>query len=559
MSSGIQASEANAGQSGAEVLAGLISAWNAGPVFHVPGEGILELLDALDGQAAPGIDLVTCRHEGGMAYMAQASGRLKGTPGICLAARAPGALNATLALHTAQTDAAPMIMIIGQAGGGISDRDPLLGSDLPALFAPVSKWVAEVTEARRLPEYFARAWHMAISGRPGPVVLVVRENVWAQEVGDIAVLPCPEKPMQEIGRADLKRITHLLSKAERPLTIVGGSDWDEKAAADLAALAASLHLPVATAYRRRDMMDNDHPSYVGELGIAADRGLQEAVRRADLVFVLGMKLGEINTFGGSAFEGFSLLDVPVPKQVLIHVHPAAEELNRAYQASLSVCATPSAVVRALASSGLRPRAEWEVFRAELRAIREAFAKSGTCPGPVDLKEICAILRAELPDDAIVTVGAGSYALWPQRYFGHRRFGTQMGPKSGAMGYGLPAAIGVKVTQPERVVVALAGDGCFMMHGEELATAVLHNLPIVTIVVNNAMFGAINASQKRMFGRAVGTELSPVNFADYARALGADGHVVEETGAFLPALRASLDAGRPAVIDLRVPPEALRPA
>lgn len=543
-------------KSGAEVFADLLVQWEAGPIFHIPGEGILEPLDALARGAS--LPMISCRHEAGMAYMAQAVGRLTQRPGICLAARVPGALNATLAIHTAHTDAAPLIMVIGQASSHISDRDPLLGPDLLTIFAPMTKWAAQVSEAARIPEYLARAWHAAISGRPGPVVLVVPEDIWSEQTEVRAFPERPSKLTQYPAPAEIAQITTLLTQAQRPLLFVGGSDWSHEASEALELFAARLDLPVATAYRRRDMISHDSPHFVGELGIGADRALVEAVREADFLLVFGMRLGEINTFGGTAFEGFTLLDVPTPTQTLIHVHPAIEELNKAYRATLPLCASPAAVLSALSDHATSSNPAWAGWCARLRDHRINFATGGVCPGPIDLKAIFATLRAALPPDAIITSGGGAYALWPQRYFAHQRYGTQMGPKSGAMGYGLAAAIGAHLAQPDRTVVAVAGDGCFMMHGEELATAVLHDIPVITLVLNNGLYGAINASQKRLFGRTVGTQLSQIDFAAYAQALGAAGYIVERTEQFPAVLQACLSAGKPAVIDLRMGPEALRP-
>lgn len=542
-------------KSGADILADLLVEWEAGPIFHIPGEGILEPLNAL---ADTDLSLISCRHEGGMAYMAQAVGRLTQRPGICLAARVPGALNTTLALHTADTDAAPVIMIIGQASSRISDRDPLLGADLLSVFAPMTKWAAQVPQAARLPEYLARAWHTAISGRAGPVVLVVPEDVWSEQV-EIGTLPGrPQALTQHPAPTETAKIAALLARARRPLLLVGGSDWNQEVSVALARFAGALDLPVATAYRRRDMIDHDSPHFVGELGIGADRALVEAVREADLLLVLGMRLGEINTFGGTAFEGFTLLDVPTPAQTLIHVHPAIGELNKTYQAALSICASPAAVVSALSDLPLNGNPAWADWRARLHGHRTAFVNGGTCPGAIDLTAIFAKLRAALPADAIITSGGGAYALWPQRYFPHHHYGTQMGPKSGAMGYGLAAAVGARLAAPKRIAVAIAGDGCFMMHGEELATAVLHDVPVIALVLNNGLYGAINASQKRMFGKTVGTQLSAIDFSAYAHALGANGYVVERTDQFDAVLQACLAGGKPAVIDLRMGPEALRP-
>ncbi|MFO1209350.1 MAG: thiamine pyrophosphate-binding protein [Amaricoccus sp.] len=540
---------------GAALLARMLADWDCGPVFHVPGEGILEVLDAL---ADEGVSLISCRHEGGMGYMAQAAGHVRGRPGICLAGRAPGALNATLALHTAFTDAAPMILVVGQPPVRQAGREPFLDNDFAVAFAPVAKWVGSCTEAARLPELLSRAWATAMTGQRGPVVLAVTEDVWSEPAAP-STLPPPVVPRPGVSPGDADRIAAMLAEAERPLLIAGGTGWSPEGVEALAAFAGASGVPVATSYRRRDLMPAGHPCFVGEVGIGADPSLVRAVGEADLVVVAGMRLGEINTFGADVFEGFRLLAAPEPAQRLVHIHPDASELNRAYRSALPVCAVAETAFEPLAEAlSTRAAPDWSAWRARLRATRDAFTEGRPCPGPLDMREACRILRAALPPDAMLTVGAGAYAHWPQRYFPHEEHGTQLGPKSGAMGYGLPAAIGVQAACPGRRVVAMAGDGCFLMHGEELATAVLHGLPVTVVVVNNGRYGAIAATQARHFGRTVGTDLSSIDFAAYARALGAAGFRVERTEELAPALAAALACEGPALVELVTGPEALKP-
>ena len=540
---------------GAALMAATFAGWDCGPVFHVPGEGVLAALDAL---AGAGLSLVSCRHEAGMAYMAQAAGQVRGRPGICLAGRAPGALNAALALHTAYTDAAPMILIVGQPPQKQSGREPFLANDFVQAFAPMAKWVGTCTDPDRLPELLSRAWASAMTGQRGPVVLAVSEDVWELET-TARPLPAPAIPQPQVSDREAEDIAALLAGAARPVLIAGGTGWTAQGVEALAAFATATGLPVATSYRRRDLMPAGHPCFVGELGIGADPALLRAVAEADLVIVAGMRLGEINTFGAGVFEGFRLLDAPQPAQRLVHVHPDATELNRAYRADLPVCAAAESLFAPLrrAIAGREP-VDLSAWREPMRAAREAFTTGRPGSGPLDMREICRILRDALPAEAVLTVGAGAYAHWPQRYFPHERYGTQLGPKSGAMGYGLPAAIGVQAAFPGQRVVAMAGDGCFLMHGEELATAVLHRLPVTVIVVNNSRYGAIAATQSRSFGRTVGTDLSDIDFAAYARAFGAAGLRVERTQQFAPALAAALAADGPALIELVTGPEALKP-
>jgi len=544
--------------SGATLLAQMLVRWDCGPVFHVPGEGILELLDALV-RSNPSVPLISCRHEGGMAYMAQAVGHVRGHPGIGLVGRAPGALNTPLALHTAWTDSAPMILIVGQPGMKQAGREAFLDDAFQRSFGPMAKWVGECTSVARLPEMLSRAWSVALTGQRGPVVLTVSEDVWREEIPCPAPLSPPAIPLPQVSAGEARRVADLLEQAEKPLLIVGGTGWSATGVAALSDFALQYGLPVMTSYRRRDLMPASHPGFVGELGIGADLAVMGAVGESDLLLVAGMRLGEINTFGGTAFEGYTLLTPPSPTQTLVHVHPDQTELNRVYQAQLPICALAETLFPVL-DDALEDRGvpEWSGWRGRLRDARLSFVEGRPCPGPVDMREVCRILREELPEDAMLTVGAGSYAHWPQRYFPHERYGTQLGPKSGAMGYGLSAAIGVQAAHPDRRVVAMAGDGCFMMHGEELATAVLHRLPITVIVVNNSRYGAIAATQARHFGQTVGTELSEINFADYARAVGATGIRVTSTDGFRPAMRTAATASGPVLIELITGSEALRP-
>jgi len=541
---------------GAEALARLIRTWQGGPAFHVPGEGILELLDALEAQAVP---LVSCRHEAGAAVAAQAAGHVTGRPGICLVGRAPGALNAALALHTARTDGAPMILIVGQPAAAIAGREPYLDTaDFAHAFGPSAKWVGGCDRAGRLVEQLARAWAAALDTRRGPVVLAIHEEVWSEEIA-LATLPArppaPQRP--RAPETELDRIVQALGQARRPLVIAGGTGWTARSAADLARFADATGTPVATAYRRRDLMPAGHPLFAGELGIGADPALTRQVAESDCLLILGMRLGEINTFGAQIFEGYRLIDAPVPAQPVFHVHPDPAELNAVYRTEGAILADPAEVLAQLLARPAPQPACTDWARA-LRAAREAFTTGRPCPGPLDLRAVFCTLRAALPADAMLTVGAGAYAHWPQRYVPHEQFGTQLGPKSGAMGYALPAAIGVQAAQPDRRVVAVAGDGCFMMQGEELATAALFRLPIVTLVINNSLYGAIAASQSRMFGRRSGVALAPIDFAALAGAMGVAAYKVTTTDAFAPALAAALAQDGPSLIELVTTEEALKP-
>ncbi len=546
---------------GAELLADLMARWSivgdggAAPVFHVPGEGALELIEALE-RATPAPRLITCRHEGGMAYMAQAAGQLRDRPGLCVVGRAPGALNAALALHTAWTDAAPMILIIGQATQRQSGREAFLGPEFHQALAPMAKWVGEVSDAARLPEALQRAWSVAMSGQRGPVVLVVAEDVWHQPVPALSELAAPQVVAADVPPAQAARIDAALRAAARPVLIIGGTGWQAPELERLQQLALVRGLPVVTSYRRRDLIPAGSPAMCGELGIGADPALIALIEQADLLLVAGMRLGELNTFAAGGFAGYGLLSAPTPAQRLIHIHPDSTELNRVFGADPAICAAPASLFAALPEPA--PSAAQLQWRDRLRAARVQFTTGQPAAGPVDLRAVCTDLRAALPVETVICVGAGAYAHWPQRYLPHSRPGTCLGPKSGTMGYGLSAAIGAALSRPGQRSVALAGDGCFMMHSEELSTAVLYQLPVLVVIFNNSAFGAIGASQQRQFGRRTGTDLAPVDFSALARAMGAPAWRVEDTAGFAPALAAALAVQGPALIEIVTGPQALKP-
>ncbi|WP_429298565.1 thiamine pyrophosphate-dependent enzyme [Paraburkholderia sp. GAS199] len=566
-----EAAESRAAEqmNGARIVAEVLGAYGVPAVTFIPGEGILEIVDAL-AVHAPQIALASFRHEAGMAYAAQAIGQLRDQPGICLAARAPGALNTTLAVHTAFTDSAPMILIVGQASQAISGREAMLNpDDFQRVFGPLTKWVGQIDAPERIGEMFARAWHVAMSGRRGPVVLVLPEDV-ALAHAELRVPVMPRLPAPSISRGDLEQLRGMLQTAQRPLIIAGGTGWQHASLDALTTLAREHHIPVATTYRRRDLMDHDDAVFVGEIGIGIDPALAQRVREADLLIVLNGRLGELNTLG-EGFKGYALIEANTEQrsrtQRLVHIHADANELNTVYQADLAILAEANAAVDAWreASAPSSPWCDVQAFNArrqwlgELRAARLAYIASGRCDGPLDLRVVYATLNDALKDDAVVTSGAGAYAIWPQRYLRHRRPGTQLGPKSGAMGYGLAAAIGVAlVLEPGRQIVAIAGDGCLMMHSEELETAVRLGVSLLVLVVNNRAYGAIDAAQRRLFGRTAGTELGQIDFAALAAAFGVKSWVVDETAAFAPALDAALAAPGVRLIELRVPRSVGKP-
>ncbi|HEV3505812.1 MAG TPA: thiamine pyrophosphate-binding protein [Actinomycetes bacterium] len=535
--------------------------------FCVPGESFLAVLDGLYDTPTR---LITCRHEAGAANMAVAYGKLTGRPGVCLVTRGPGATQASVGVHTAAQDSAPLLLLVGQVGRAVRGREAFQELDVPAVFGPMAKWAAEADDPARLPELLARAFEVATSGRPGPVVLALPEDVLAAtaRVAD----PRPVRPVAPgVAPADLARLRELLGGARRPLLIAGGPGWTQAAAADLKAVAEASRLPVAASWRSQDVLDNRSASYVGDLGVSTNPALAERVRAADLVVAVGPRLGEITT------GGYRLLEPPLPRQRLVHVHPGLAELGRLYQPDLAVNA---AVGPFLAAWRSVPPVRGDAWAAWTEAARSNYlawvrpwptggatqhggpAQPGGVPpgsGWVDLGQALAALRERLPDDAIVASGAGNYSVWVHRFFQFRRHGTQLAPKSGAMGFGLPAALAAKVVHPRRTVVAVAGDGDFLMCGHELATAVQHGLEVVVLVVDNGMYGTIRMHQERAYpGRVIATDLSNPDFAALAEAYGAAGETVTDTGAFPAALDRALEAGRPAVLALRVDPEAIAP-
>jgi acetolactate synthase-1/2/3 large subunit len=537
-------------RSGGQIVVDQLVANGIDAAFCVPGESFLAVLDAL--HDVP-VRLVTCRHEAAAANMAVAYGKLTGRPGVCLVTRGPGATQASVGVHTAAQDSAPMLLLVGQVGRDQRGREAFQELDVPAVFGPMAKWAAEAHDPARLPELLARAVQVAVSGRPGPVVLALPEDVLAEEAKVADARPArPVVPSPAPG--DLARLRELLGGARRPLIVAGGPGWTEAATAGLRAVAEASRLPVAVSFRSQDVLDNRSPSYVGDLGVGANPALAERVRAADLLLVVGARLGEITT------GGYRLVEAPVPRQRLVHVHPGVEELGRLYQPDLAVNAAVAPFVAALRSVPPMPGTGWAGWAEAARGNYLAWVRPWPTPGRLDLGQVMVLLRERLPDDAIVASGAGNYTGWVHRYFQFRRLGTQLAPKSGSMGFGLPAALAAKLVHPRRVVVAVAGDGDFLMTGQELATAVQHRLDVVVLVVNNRMYGTIRMHQERAYpGRVIATDLVNPDFAALAGAYGAHGEVVEATEAFPDAFERALGAGRPALLELRVDPDAISTA
>jgi acetolactate synthase I/II/III large subunit len=533
-------------RAGGKLLADQLAVHGTDVAFCVPGESYLGLLDGLYESS---IRLITCRHEASAANMAEAYGKLTGRPGVCMVTRGPGATQAAVGVHTAFQDSTPLILLVGQVSSDQEEREAFQEVDYRRMFGPLAKWVAQIDRVDRIPELIARAFTIACAGRPGPVVLALPEDMLAA-TSDAADAPAFRVVQPSPAPADIDALRGLLASAERPFAIIGGGGWTPAAAADMQTFLEANELPAGAAFRRQDAIDNDSPSYAGDVGIGINPALAERVRTADVLLVVGPRLGEMTT------SGYTLLDVPQPKQTLVHVHPGPEELGRVYQANLPILAGMEHFAAAVRDLRVEPR--WAEATAEARSDYEAWQRHEPMPGPLDLGDCVAHLRERVPH-AIVCNGAGNHTVWIHRFWRFHDYPSQLAPTSGAMGYGVPAAVAAKVVHPERDVICFSGDGDFLMSGQELATAVQYELPIVVLVVDNGMYGTIRMHQERHFpGRVVGTDLVNPDFAAYARAFGAHGETVERTDEFPDALERALGAGIPAVITLRIDPEAITP-
>ena len=538
-------------RTGGQILVDQLKIHGADLAFCVPGESYLAVLDALH-DARDSIRLVTCRHEAGAANMAEAYGKLTGKPGICFVTRGPGATHASIGLHTAFQDSTPMILFIGQVARDQMEREAFQEIDYRRMLGPLTKWVAEIPSADRVPEFVSRAFHTAVSGRPGPVALALPEDMLTE-----VAQAMDARPYQRVEAAprpdDLHRLGEILRSAQRPLALIGGGGWTDKACDDFQRFAAHWSIPVMTSFRGKDRIDNRHPLYVGDMGIGIDQKLAARIQQCDVMLVVGPRLGEMTT------QGYTRLVPPVAAQRLVHVYPAAEELNRVYQAELGIVSGMEAFGQAVQELKAPATVEWKKWAATARADYEAFVKPLSVKGDVNPSEIFAWLNTRLPEDAILTNGAGNYAGWLHRFFLHRRFHTQLAPTSGAMGYGVPAGIGAKAVHPDRIVVACAGDGCFLMNGQELATAVQHKLNVIFLVFNNGAYGTIRMHQERDYpARVIGTDLHNPDFAAYARSFGCHGSTVRKTSEFAAAFDEAVASGKPALIELVVEQDQISP-
>lgn len=535
-------------RNGGQILVESLVALGATKAFGVPGESYLAVLDALHDTQGQ-LDFINCRNEGGAAFMAAAWGKLTGQPGLCMVTRGPGVTNASIGVHTAMQDSAPMILFVGQVGTDMRGREAFQEIDYRAVFGTMAKWAVEIDDVNRLPELLARAWTTALTGRPGPVVVALPEDMLTT-LSPAAPLTGPARLHEAApGPAAVEEALALLAEAERPVLLIGGVNWTDQGRADLQAFAERSDIPVLAAFRYQDRFDNFSASYAGEAGVGMPPHVRGLIRDADVILAVNARFGEMTT------DGYTLLDVPVPKQKLIHVHGSDREIGKIYQPTLGIHAGPNAFVAAL-----RPvQGPWADWRARARAGYEASLTAPAQPSPVDMVAVTEHLRAVLPADVVLTNGAGNFTVWPNKFF---PFGPQarlLAPQSGAMGYGLPAAIAAKVADPARTVVCFAGDGDFQMNVQELATALQAKAQPIVLILNNGIYGTIRAHQERHYpARVSGTDMVNPDFVMLARAYGFHAERVSATADFPAAFARALASSTGAVLDLDISPEALTP-
>ncbi len=539
-------------RSGGQLLVDQLIIHGVTDAFCVPGESYLAVLDALHDAS---IRVTVCRQEGGAGMMAEAAGKMTGRPGICFVTRGPGATNASPAIHIAMQDSTPMILFVGQIERGMREREAFQEVDYRAAFGPLAKWATEIDDARRIPEIISRAFHVATSGRPGPVVIALPEDV----LTDMAAV-ADAKPFQPVEtHPSLLQMIDLQKRlwaAKAPIAILGGSRWSAQAVERFQRFAERFDLPVAVSFRRQMLFPADHRCFAGDLGIGPNPKLLARIKAADLVLMVGGRMSEMPS------QSYTLFGIPDPGLPLVHVHPDSAELGRVYAPALAINASPTGFCAALETVHPPQTIPWAGAADEAHAAYRAWADPShiTIPGALQMGQVMAHLVEALPADAIMCNGAGNYATWLHRFWPFRHYGSQAAPTSGSMGYGVPAAVGLKRLFPEREVVAFAGDGCFLMNGQEFATAVQYELPILVLVIDNGMYGTIRMHQEREYpGRVSATALKNPDFAAYARAFGGHGETVRETAEFAPALARARASGKPAILHCFIDPEAITPA
>ncbi len=546
-----QAPSPSTPRTGGQILVGQLVSHGVKHVFCVPGESFLAVLDAL---VDVNIDVTVCRQEGGAAMMADAHGKLTGAPGICMVTRGPGASNALAGIHISKQDSSPLIVFVGQIERGMREREAFQEMDYRAIFGQAAKWATEIDDAARIPEILSRAFHVATSGRPGPVVIALPEDMLV-ELATVPDAPHYEAIDSAPAAGQMADLAKRLAHAKSPVAILGGTRWDAQAVQEFAAFAEKFKLPVAVSFRRQMLFPANHPCFIGDVGIGLNPALLKRIENADLVLLVGGRMSEMPS------QAYTLFDIPVPKQMLVHVHPDSGELGRVYRASLAINASPAAFAAELAALPVPSSMPWATDTQTMHQSYLAWSDPAPIqtPGTLQMGGVMQYLEANLPADAIMTNGAGNFATWLHRFHRFTQFGTQLAPTSGSMGYGLPAAVGAKRLSPEKMVVCFAGDGCFMMHGQEFATAVQYDLPIIVLIIDNGMYGTIRMHQEKNYpGRVSATQLKNPDFAAYARAFGGHGERVETTEQFGPAFERALASGKPAIVHCLIDPEAITP-
>jgi len=535
---------------GGRVLADQLNIHGCERVFLVPGESFLPVMDGLYDH--PHIDTVICRQEGGAAMMAEAHGKVSGSVGVCMVTRGPGATNASAGVHIARQDSTPMLLLVGQVPRAFLGREAFQEIDLVSMFGAVAKWATEVDTPARLPEIIARAWHTAVSGRPGPVVVSLPEDMLYETV-TVSDAAAVRRAGVMCGDEDANAAVAMLGEAQRPLVVVGGTPWNSATRQALVTFAERFAVPVLSSFRRQDYLHNEHDNYAGCLSVAIDPKLTARVQQADLIIALGTRLSEITT------GGYALLAPAVAQQKLIHVHADAAELGKVYTPALAINASPVNFLHAVNQLPLNPAAGWQAWTKDARADYLAYREPLRMPGDCQLGDIVSHLNEVLADDALLANGAGNYTAWVHRHTRFRGFPTQLAATSGSMGYSVPAAIAAKLQFPHRQVICWSGDGCYLMHGQELATAVQYGANIIVLVVNNNMFGTIRMHQERNFpDRVIGTELHNPDFAALARSYGAFGACITDSSDFPAVFDEATRSGKPALIELQVDADACVP-
>lgn len=536
----------------ADAIIKQFAAYGVDKIYGVPGESYLSVLDAL--VDFPHMSYLTCRQEGGAAIMAEAYGKLTGKPGICMVTRAPGLTNASAGLHIAHQDSTPMIMLIGQISRKDRYREVFQEVDYEKLLAPLTKWVVDVQDPQRLPEIIMRAFHVALSGRPGPVAIALPEDILEQLIDAPMDIPALHVPRMGVDSQAIDDVIDVLDNAKQALIIVGGGVWNQQASDDLQQVAQDRQIAVASSFRRQDYIDNNHPCYIGHMGLGADSNLLEYAKNADVIVALGTRLSD------TALQGHELFDLPYMTQKLIHVFPSTQEINRIYQADLAIVASPIEFIAALKKRPHNASRDSSVSDAHQAYLQHSSAMVAVPDSSyVNLTSMMMALSDALPKNSIICNGAGNYAAWLHRYFRYKQTKTQLAPTSGSMGYGLPAAVAAASVYNDRAVVCFAGDGCLMMTVQELATAIRYQLKLIVIVINNNQLGTIRMHQERDFpGRTSGTMLTNPDFIAVAKGFGLHAQKIDALEDVLPAIDACLAFNGPSLIEIPADPNLISP-